>query len=146
MLVSQERMLRQGDKLLRKLNPGTWNSTTSAVFPEAFEDQHENLSLFVARIKTPSDVLRHFEKFGSLRAHYFGNREHRTADEMWRIGFGVGVLSYEDITALGLTFKPYEDGFEIEEGGHVDVVSGQEFMLELSEKARALSKADVFPI
>lgn len=146
MLLPQDRTLRQGDTLLRKLNPGTWNVTTSEVLPEAFEDQHENLSLFVARFKTARDVLRHFEKFGSLRAHYFGDREHRTADEMWQVGFGVGLIPYEDITALGLSFIKYEDGFEIEEDGHVDVISGQEFMLELSAKARALSKAEVFPI
>jgi hypothetical protein len=140
------RMLEAGDSLLRKLNSESWNQTTLEVFPEAFEDQHKELSLYVQRLKHPRDVLAFFAKFGGLRDHYFGNREPRTPVEMWERGFGIAVISYDDIKALGVDFMVYDDGSEIEEDGHVEVISGKAWMLELSALARALRKDEVFTV
>jgi len=140
-----ERMLRQGDRLLRKLIPDTWNTHTLEVFPEAFQDKHEDLSLFVARMSKPRDILALFEKFGSVREQFFGNRKRRSLEEMWERGFGIGVIGYDAIKALGLEFKKYDDGTEIEEDGHVEVKRGKECMLELSAQATALARTEVFP-
>jgi hypothetical protein len=140
-----EQMLRQGDRLLRKLNPRTWNPNTGEVFPEAFEDQHDDLSLFVERMKTPRDVLGFFARFKGLRKAHFGDDQARTPEDLWRVGFGIGVVTYESIKQLRLEFKRYRGGLEIEKTGHVEILNGKNWSLELSVLAVALSEQEVLP-
>src|SRR5437868_5264271 len=141
---SPDRMLRQGDRLLRKLNPRTWNPDTRAVSPEAFEDQHDDLSLFVARMMAPRDVLGFFARFKGLRKAHFGDDKARTPEDLWRVGFGVGVVTYESIKQLGLEFKKYQGGHEIEKTGHAEIINGKNWSLEISTVAVALSEDEVF--
>jgi hypothetical protein len=140
-----EQMLRQGDRLLHKLNPRTWNPKSGEVFPEAFEDQHADLSLFVERMKRPRDVLGFFARFKGLRKAHFGDEKARTPEDLWRVGFGVGVVTYESIKQLNLQFKRYRGGLEIEKTGHVEILNGKNWSLELSVVAIALPENEVFP-
>jgi hypothetical protein len=140
-----ERMLRQGDRLLRKLNAGTWNPGTLDVFPNAFRDNYDDLSLFVERIKSPREVLKFFAGFPRFRRAIFGNIDPRTPEELWHEGIGIGVITFDAIRALGLEFKVYPDRSQIDEKGHVEVIGGKRLMLDLSTSAVALSFAEVFP-
>jgi hypothetical protein len=143
--LSGERMLRDRDTLLRKLDPDTWNPKTFEVFPEAFSDNSNDLSLYVARLKNPRALLAHFEKFGNLRQYHFGDRAHRTPQDLWNKGFGVAMVTFEAVKALGLNFRVYPDGFGIDREGHIEIIDGKEMDLELSRLATALRYSDVFP-
>jgi hypothetical protein len=140
-----ERMLRQGDRLLRKLNAGTWNPKTLEVFPEAFSDKYPDLSFFVERIRTPREVLKFFAGIRQIRIAIFGNNAPRTPEDLWRMGIGIGVITFDAIAALGLEFKVYSDRLQIDEKDHVEVIEGKRLMLDLSMSAVALSFAEVFP-
>jgi len=139
-----DRLLRDGDNLYRKLNPSTWNPNTLRVYPEAFRDEHEHLSFFVARIKAPQDVLSFFAQFSRLRKEHFGDKSPRTPQDLWNKGFGIAIISVHSILELGLKFKTSTDGYEIGEKGHVDIVHGKEYDMELSLAAVALAYSDVF--
>jgi hypothetical protein len=116
--LESKRMLRQGDRLLRKLNAGTWDRKTLEVYPEAFQDQYANLSLFV---------------------------DSRTPEDLWNKGIGIGVVTFEAVTTLGLRFKVGDDGFPMNQKGRVNVIDGKKMMLELSRLAVALSYSEIFP-
>ena len=143
---NRERVLRPGDRLLRKLNAGTWNPKSFEVFPEAFHDQHDDLSFFVERFLAPREVLAYFAGFRGLRRHYFGNLEHRGPEELWEKGIGIGVIAFEAMFPLGLEFKTYKDGRQVNKNGHVEAVGGKRMMLELSRLARPLSYLEIFPV
>jgi len=139
-------MLRPGDKLFRKLNPDDWNPGSFEIKPEAFQDNHDDLSLYVARFVTPRQLLGKFAKMKGLREFLFHDRNSpRTPEELWEKGLGIGVISYDAIIALGLCFVKDSKGLEIDKEGHVDVEQGSEWMLELSGLARALAVNEVFP-
>jgi hypothetical protein len=80
--LDRERLLRHGDRLLRKLDPETWNRSTLEIFPEAFQDQHDNLSLYGWRIKNPRGVFALSERYGALREFWFGDRKRRPREEL----------------------------------------------------------------
>jgi hypothetical protein len=143
--LESKRMLRQGDRLLRKLNAGTWDRKTLEVYPEAFQDQYANLSLFVERIMAPRDVLKFFARIAGFRAGLFGNTDSRTPEDLWNKGIGIGVVTFEAVTTLGLRFKVGDDGFPMNQKGRVNVIDGKKMMLELSRLAVALSYSEIFP-
>jgi hypothetical protein len=136
--------LKDGDVLLRLLKPNQWNLDSLAVAPEAFLDQHEDLSFFVARLKPARDVLKYFGSMGGIKRAYFGNTTRRSAEEMWAKGFGVAAIRHEDVVALGLRFRRYADGFEVQKHGHVEVVHGKVERVELSYRAKPLTEREIF--
>ncbi len=81
-----------------------------------------------------------------LREFLFGDRDSpRTPEELWDKGLGIGVIGYDAVVQLGLHFVKDSNGLEVDKHGHVDLVQGSEWMLELSAHARALSRNEVFP-
>ena len=96
------------------------------------------------RIKTPRSVLGFFARFKGLRRAHFGDDKARTPEDLWRAGFGVGVVTYESIMQLKLEFKRYQGGHEIEKTGHVEILNGKNWSLEISVVAVALSEKEVF--
>jgi hypothetical protein len=137
-------MLRPDDELYRKLNPDSWNLDNLIVGPEAFEDRHEDLSLYVARFVSPKQVLEKFAGYPGLRREFFASRAEVSAEDMCRRGFGIAVITCLDVTALGLTFKTYKGGCTIDRHGHCEVIRGKQLSLEISRKVVALTREQIF--
>jgi hypothetical protein len=140
-----ERMLRHGDRLLRKLDPGVWNPQSFEVFPEAFSDASNRPSCFVERRKSAREVLIIFEGFPGLREHHFGDRRRRTPEELWDRGFGIGVITFDAIKSLGLDFVVYADGNNVDKKGHAEIANESTMDLELSRLTVAMRYEEVFP-
>jgi len=139
-------MLRPDDTLLRLLKPKQWDRDCLVISPEAFQDEHQNLSFYVARLKSARGVLRQFAGYSGLRRAYFGNDAKRSDRQMWDRGFGIGAIQCQEIVALGLQFVTRNDGFQIGKDGHVEVAGGQKAFVDLAMIARALTEAEVFPV
>jgi len=138
--------LRPDDTLLRLLKPKQWDRDSFVISPEAFQDEHQNLSFYVARLKSARRVLKQFAGYSGLRRAYFGNSAKRSAREMWNRGFGIGTIQCQEIMALNLQFVTGTDGFQIGKDGHVDVAGGQKAFVDLASIARALMESDIFPV
>ena len=137
-------MLRLGDRLLRKLNHTSWDPKSREVFPAAFEDKYADLSVFVERLKHPREVLVFFAGIEPLRKANFGSGAPRTPEELWDKGIGIGVITYDAVVEIGGKFKLYDKRYHIDTKGHVDVINGKRFKLELSMAAVAMTQYEIF--
>jgi hypothetical protein len=141
------RLLKQNDALLRFLNPLQWDRHTVFVSPAAFEDQYNDLSLFVARIKCARSVLEYFGSMRGIKKKFFGGRAaNASAQEMWSAGFGVATISYRDLLAIGLHVVPVDVIHQYDRKGHLNVFQGQEWSVHLAARARALGHAEIFQV
>jgi hypothetical protein len=134
------------DYLYRRLRPGQFNIEQMSVDRTGFIDANwesmKGLSVFWSAIATPRTVL---DLFADLRGvqRDLGNP---TAEELVdRHGFGIGILSVNDIYELGLDFFKKGNGdIQIKPTGHVDVVRGHQFAIELAKRTTPLLRSQIF--
>src|SRR5438445_6125307 len=90
-----KRLLEPDDLLNRRVQPGQCD--TDGLHPTAFQHKYQDLSLFVARITQPAEVLARFARFPAvMRA--CGTRDRApTPDEMYEAGYRIAVIPYEVI-------------------------------------------------
>jgi hypothetical protein len=134
--------LQPSDRLYRILRPESWDRASLLVHDLAFRDKYTKLSLFVAGLATPYRCLEFFCRFPLAKR--LGNGQPATPRLVYDHGIGIGVLNASVILDLGLRLDPLSDGTVIRSDGHIDVIDGQEYAVELAAATRALSEAEIF--
>jgi hypothetical protein len=137
------RRLNNDDLLYRKLNPDDWDRETLEVADEAFVDGHAAQSFFLAREKTPQEVLASFARFKAVKK--LCGKERPTAKDLYKSGYGIAVVRVSDLRARGFSIEQDSSGNEFNEAGHVDVPGLKEKPHLISDKARALVEEEIFP-
>lgn len=134
---------RETDVLYRKVDPDHWDHDTGNLLPTAFQDPYANLSFFVARFKTPRDVL-YFFRSKTATKQAAGISSSVPPDRMYRVGFTISAVLASDFQRLGLEYIA-QDGHEISQSGHVNVRDGQHHAIQIRGVARCLTEQEIFP-
>ena len=136
------RRLNDDDLLYRKINKDDWDRETLEVADEAFVDDYAAQSFFLARKKSPEQVLASFAR--CVPAEALSGKERPTAKDAYAYGLGVAVVRVGDLLASGFSFRKDEHGNEFTKSGHVDVPGLSQKPHLISDKARALKEEDIF--
>ena len=135
----------ENDILYRKIDPDHWNHETNELYPTAFEDigrPGSDLSFFVARYKTPVQVLYYFGGQGATRRAFgIGNRV--TAERMVAGNYRIAEVRAADIQRIGLVYEVLK-GHEASTGGHVTVINGRHHAIRILRFARCLTEQETF--
>src|SRR5262245_57206611 len=111
MLASHvKRILEPDDLLYRKVQPGQWD--TEGLHPAAFQDRHKDLSLFVARVRRPAEVLAMFARFPAVMRACATGRRAPTPAEMYEAGYRIAVIPYRVLVAYGFQVEVDADGHQ----------------------------------
>jgi hypothetical protein len=136
---------RKTDILCRKVTSEQWSKATGELLPTAFQDRHNNLSLYVLRcIPSFSYVLEIFAEFKPVQKAC-GTEGPPTARQMYDSGYRIAIVPASIVEELGLSYKILPGEHEIEIDGHVDVIEGQQYALNLLFDATMLTEAETFP-
>jgi hypothetical protein len=134
------RIAQPNDLLYRKVQPGQWDE--EGVLPAAFEDRHEDLSLFVARVKSPADVLRHFARFPAVRRECRTGRHPPTPAQMYEAGYRIASIRLSVFLADQFQVRLREDGSHFDAEGHLEIIQGQRRAATWASRAHLLSREE----
>ncbi|HTE20846.1 MAG TPA: hypothetical protein VK689_20970 [Armatimonadota bacterium] len=139
-----ERVTRvlETDLLYRKLRRGQWSG--SEVYETAFIDHHNpRLSVYVARIATPRAVLEFFCRLAYARR--LTRDRAPQPEDLLEYGEGIAVFPAAlVIHQLRLSFVGNEgEPDQIREDGHINILHGQSYAIDLAEAARPLTREEI---
>jgi hypothetical protein len=135
-----KRLLHPDDLLHRKVQPGQWDA--DGPHPAAFQDKHQDLSLFLARVRSPAQVLSLFARYPAVkRTCGTGNRE-PTPAEMYDAGYRIAVIPYSVIAAHGFQVETDHEGHQYRTDGHVNVIAGKSLAITWTQSAMLLDREE----
>jgi hypothetical protein len=136
--LQARRILRPEDLLYRRVMPEHWDE--EGLLPAAFEDRHEDLSFFAARVKSAAEVLEYFAGFAPVKRRCGTGKRKPTPAEMYDAGYRIAEISFASILANTFAARADENGNQLDRNGHVDVIRGQELAATWASEARILSR------
>jgi hypothetical protein len=137
---AEPRRLRSDDLLYRKVQPGQWDD--EGPHPAAFQDKHQDLSLFVARLKSPAQVLSSFAHYPAVMRACGTRRRRPTPAEMYAAGYRIAAIPFHTIAEHGFQVEEDPEGHQYRAGGHVNVLHGKNLAITWARRARLLSREE----
>ncbi len=134
------RALQPEDILYRRAMPDHCDDW--GLLPAAFEDRYEDLSFYLARVKSAAEVLEYFAGFAAVKRQCGTGKRKPTPAEMYDAGYRIAEIRFASILAHGFAVKRDEEGNEFDRKGHVDVIQGQELAATWASQARILSREE----
>lgn len=135
-----KRLLQPDDLLYRKIQPGQWD--VDGVHPAAFQDRHADLSLFVARVCSPADLLAMFGRIPAVRRACGTGKRIPTPAEMHSAGYRIAVIPLAVIVGHGFQVEVDREENQYREDGHVNVRDGKRLAITWSRNARLLGEEE----
>jgi hypothetical protein len=134
------RRLLPDDLLYRKVQPGQWDG--EELHPTAFQDKHQDLSLFVARLESPAEVLSLFASYPAVMRACGTRSRPPTPAEMYEAGYRIAAISFGTITGCGFRVEEDSEGHQYRADGHVNVLGGKNLAITWARQARLLSREE----
>jgi hypothetical protein len=143
-MPSVPRSFPPDEPLYRILEPEFWDETTGLIYPQAFLDEgtgYERLSVYLGRKANPRRVLDIFSKLRGIRREF----NDPTPESLWNQGYGIGRITVQDMTDLGLDFEREPGGAaKYKSNWHVNIPGGQKHAADLARRAAALKRSEIF--